>query len=69
MNFTAHVEQRMVERRIERREVMTTLTSAKAHNVRESWKSPGTFMVFGANRLVVVVDRRGNILTAYREEG
>lgn len=67
MNFTAHAEQRMIERRIARRDVLATLASAKAHNVRESWKAPGTFMVFGANRLVVVVDRRGNILTTYVE--
>ncbi len=68
MNFTIHAEQRMIERRIERREVVATLTAAKAHNVRESWKNPGTFMVFGANKLVVVVDRSANILTTYREE-
>jgi hypothetical protein len=68
MNFTKHAEQRMVERQIARRDVIATLTAAKAHNVRESWKSPGTFMVFGLNKLVVVVDRSANILTAYREE-
>lgn len=67
MNFTAHCEQRMIERRISRREVTETLANAKASQVRESWKSPGTFMVFGKNQLVVVVDRRANILTTYRE--
>lgn len=67
MNFTKHAEERMVERRISRRDVLSTLSNAKASSIRESWKTPGTFMVFGANRLVVVVDRRGNILTTYVE--
>lgn len=68
MNFTAHVEQRMIERRITRREVTDTLRNARESSIRESWKTPGTFMVFGANSVVVVVDRRGNILTTYRGE-
>ncbi len=66
MNFTAHCEQRMIERRISRREGTETRRNAKASQVRESWKSPGTFMVMGT--VTVVVDRRGNILTTYREE-
>lgn len=68
MNFTVHAEQRMIERRISRREVLDALRNAKASQMRESWKSPGTFMVFGLNNLVVVVDRRANILTTYRSE-
>lgn len=68
MNFTKHAEERMAERRIARREVVATLSTAKLSQVRESWKTPGTFMVFGLNRLVVVVNGRGSILTAYREE-
>jgi len=67
MNFTAHAEQRMAERGISRREVLTTLRNAKPTQVRESWKAPGTFMVLGGE-VTVVVDRRGNILTTYREE-
>jgi len=68
MNFTKHAEQRMVERRIERQDVVATLRAAKAHSIRESWKNPGTYMVFGSNNLVVVVNARAAILTVYREE-
>jgi len=68
MNFTKHAEQRMVERNISRRDVIATLMNAKAHAVRESFKNPGTFMVFGADHLVVIVNRSADILTTYREE-